>query len=421
MEADSTLPALALALSLASYLLVALGEAGLSTLRRESIRRLTAEAERQPDLSFEAGSLPTTYRLGLFTPLKLLALSASLLSATALVISAIGTRWTWIALVSLAVLAFLVVLNVTGKRLVFTSGERATLSLIGRLQKVDFLLRPMSTAYESVARLLIKLQGVQTSGTEAVALELAVPIESGEEPLDAREVRMIRGVVEQDKTVAREIMVPRVDMVAMELGTSLSDLAERMVESGHSRIPVYTGDLDQIEGIAHARDVLRVMSSEAEPAAMSDVIRPPMYIPESKTLEELLGEFKEQRVHMAIVVDEYGGISGLVTIEDLLEEIVGEILDEFDVTEPVVEEVSDRELIVDARVSVDQLKDMWGVAVAGDGFDTMGGFVYQRLGKIPTSGDTVEYDGLKIEVMSTVGRRPKKLRLTRNPLDTTSD
>ena len=415
METDSSLPALALALSLAFYLLVALGETGLGALRRESLRRLTVEAEQGSSPS-DGGRLPTVYQLGLFTPLKLLAMSASLLSAAALVIAVLGTRWAWIALVSLAVLAFLVVLDTVGKRLVLTSGERATLSLIRRLQKLEFLLGPMSTAYDTVSRWLTAAHGGQTAGADGVTLDLAIPIGAGEESLDAREVRMIRGVVEQDKTVAREIMVPRVDMVAVERGTPLVDLAELMVESGHSRIPVHKGGLDQIAGIAHARDILRVMTGDGEPleASASDVIRAPLYIPESKTLEELLGEFKEQRVHMAIVVDEYGGVSGLVTIEDLLEEIVGEILDEFDVSEPVVEQVSERELIVDARASVDQLRDMWGVAIVGDGFDTMGGFVYQRLGKIPSSGDTVEYDGLKIEVVSTSGRRPKKLRVTRS-------
>ena len=147
---------------------------------------------------------------------------------------------------------------------------------------------------------------------------------------------------------------------------------------------------------------------------MQSVTRPALFIPESKTLEELLNEFQDKRVHMAIVVDEYGGISGLVTIEDLLEEIVGEIQDEFDVGEPEIESISDDEYIVDARLGIDQLNDLMNVSVEGDGYDTLGGFVYERLGKIPSPGDTLDHDGLRIEVITTVGRRLKKLKVTRS-------
>ena len=147
---------------------------------------------------------------------------------------------------------------------------------------------------------------------------------------------------------------------------------------------------------------------------MADVIRPALFIPESKTLEELLNEFQERRIHIAMVIDEYGGVSGMVTIEDLLEEIVGEIQDEFDVGGSEVQAVNENEFMMDARVSLDELNERFNVAVEGDGFDTIGGFVYQRLGKIPSSGDRVEYDGLMIEVVSTVGRRLKRLRVVRS-------
>ena len=144
------------------------------------------------------------------------------------------------------------------------------------------------------------------------------------------------------------------------------------------------------------------------------LIRPALFIPEYKNLEELLNEFQNKRVHVAIVVDEYGGVSGLVTIEDLLEEIVGEIQDEFELGEPDMEPVVGvDEFMIDARVGLEQLNELLGVAIEGDGFDTVGGFVYQKLGKIPSPGDTVVYDGLRIEVVSTVGRRLKRLRVTR--------
>jgi CBS domain containing-hemolysin-like protein len=235
------------------------------------------------------------------------------------------------------------------------------------------------------------------------------------EPLDEREARMIRGVVQLDQTTAREIMVPRLDILAAEIGVSTASMAALMVESGHSRVPVYEDNLDRILGIAHARDILGQLNlSKDNPGQVtSEVMRPVLFIPESKTLEELLNEFQERRVQMAIVVDEYGGVAGLVTIEDLLEEIVGEINDEFDVDEPEVQPVGKDEFLLDAGVSLDHLQELLQVTVEGNGFDTVGGLVYQRLGRIPATGDAVEYNGLRIKVMSTVGRRLKRLHVSR--------
>ena len=204
-------------------------------------------------------------------------------------------------------------------------------------------------------------------------------------------------------------------MVAAELGTSPDDLAKQMLDSGHSKVPIYDGSLDQIEGIAYARDVMAHLSrnEEALGKVIDGLIRPGLFIPESKTLEELLNEFQERRVHIAIVVDEYGGVSGLVTIEDLLEEIVGEINDEFDVGEAEIVQVGDGEYLVEARVGIEQINELLDVFVEADGFDTLGGFVYQRLGRMPSSGEKVEYDGLDIEVISIIGRRLKRLRVTK--------
>jgi CBS domain containing-hemolysin-like protein len=237
------------------------------------------------------------------------------------------------------------------------------------------------------------------------------------EPLDEHEVRMIRAVVELDTTVAREIMVPRVDIEAAESGTPVRVLAEQMVAGGHSRIPIYDVDLDHVKGVAHARDILQYLLNDDQNGGLSvgSVTRPVLFIPESKSLEELLDEFQAKRVHLAVVIDEYGGVSGIVTIEDLLEEIVGEIRDEFDVSEDisVMKPVGKDQYLIDARMSIDQLNEDLNSSVENDGFDTVGGFVFDRMGKIPVVGDTVAYDGIRIEVLSTVGRRLRTLRVTR--------
>jgi CBS domain containing-hemolysin-like protein len=332
----------------------------------------------------------------------------------ALVITQIGVRWALIAIVSIALLVVLAVVSSLASRLASTKGERIALVAAGPSRALAWLLNPFLSmqAYVSSFSHRVRTNGTE-SGLELVPTEINLPLDSVGEPLDDREVRMILGVVRQDKTVAREIMVPRVDMIAVESHTSVAELAERMVTGGHSRIPVFNDDLDHIEGIAYARDILNYLVQDQETSGIlaENVLRPALFIPESKTLEELLNEFQQRRMQMAIVVDEYGGVSGLVTIEDLLEEIVGEIQDEFDLGEPEIEPVSDTEFVMDARVGIEQLKELLNVSIEGDGFDTLGGFVYQRLGKIPSQGDSVDYNGLNIEVISTVGRRLERLRV----------
>ena len=245
--------------------------------------------------------------------------------------------------------------------------------------------------------------------------QLGIGIDSTDETLDEHEARMIRGVVDLDRTTAREIMVPRVDMVTAEIGVTITELVHLMMESGHSRIPVTLGSLDKIEGIVYSREVLASMVDEkiSSEVLNKDVVRDALFIPESKTLEELLEEFQQRQLQIAIVVDEYGGVSGLVTIEDLLEEIVGEITDEFDIQEPEIERQGGDSFLIDARIGLDPASELLGTTFEGDGFDTLGGFIYQRLGRIPRVGDLVDYEGLEIQVVATVGRRVKRVRVVK--------
>ena len=203
------------------------------------------------------------------------------------------------------------------------------------------------------------------SQADALAADLNMAVDNEGEPLEEFEVRMIRGVVELDSTIAREIMVPRVDVEAVEVATPISDVVDRMIESGHSRLPVYREALDHIEGLVYARDLLKILNDPSDDSTIltEEMLREPLFIPETKTLEELLTEFQERRVQIAIVIDEYGGAEGIVTIEDLLEEIVGEIQDEFDYGEPEIEKIADNVYIMDARASLDDLRERLDVVV----------------------------------------------------------
>jgi CBS domain containing-hemolysin-like protein len=235
----------------------------------------------------------------------------------------------------------------------------------------------------------------------------------GEGTMQDDERRMIRGVIALEETTAREIMKPRIDIVAVGDHQALQDAADLSVRSGHSRIPLYHETIDNIAGIIYAKDLLGLLSNGGRNKSLREVARPPYFIPDSKRLDELLKEMRQKRVHLAVVVDEYGGTAGVVTIEDLLEEIVGEIKDEYDVEEEPFEVLSADEAIVGGSSSVDVLDDLFDIEIEAEDFDTVGGMVTTHLGKVPEVGDLVEAQGLRLRVLGMDGRRIKKLRVTR--------
>ncbi len=230
--------------------------------------------------------------------------------------------------------------------------------------------------------------------------------------MDHRDIEMLRSILRLDVTIAREIMVPRLDMVAVEADSSLAQVAEKMAQSGRSRLPVYEETIDRVLGIIHARDVLASLAGGTGQQGLRDMVRPAFIIPETKRLDDLLEELQDKGVQMAIVVDEYGGTEGLVTMEDVLEEIVGEIEDEFSRTrEALVVQLPDGAVLVDAGVTTENIEEMFNTRIDSSEVDTVGGYVYHSLGKIPQVGDTVVTDHLSIEVVSILGRRLRRLRI----------
>ncbi|MBI2166033.1 MAG: HlyC/CorC family transporter [Chloroflexi bacterium] len=240
-----------------------------------------------------------------------------------------------------------------------------------------------------------------------------VAVVGHEELPDEREMGMIRAVLRLERTRAYEVMVPRVELVALEVNSSLSRAAEVMLAEGHRRIPVYEGGIDHVRGVVHARDLLRVLTRPDPGVTLSELLRPILLVPESKRLDDLLAEFQKERVHIAVVVDEYGGTAGIVTLEDLLEEIVGDMKDEFSAAEPEVEMVKEGEALLAGRVNVERLRELFQVSIEDADVDTVGGLVYAKLGKIPSAGDEVTVDGLRIQVVSVEGRRIRRVRVVR--------
>ena len=232
--------------------------------------------------------------------------------------------------------------------------------------------------------------------------------------LDRRDREMFRSILRLDVTDAHEIMVPRLDMVAVDTDCTIQQVAEAMVNGGHSRLPVYEQTEDRIVGVVHSREVLAALASGDEAPALTDLLHPAFFIPETKRLDELLEELQDRGLQMAIVVDEYGGTEGLVTMEDLLEEIVGEIEDEFSRTrDSELVRMPDGTVLVDAGISTTEIEELFTTKIESDDVDTVGGYVYQTLGRIPQPGDWVTTGHLKIEVVSIMGRRLRKLKVGR--------
>jgi putative hemolysin len=255
--------------------------------------------------------------------------------------------------------------------------------------------------------------GAAGTGEEAEELMLIAEMEEAGAALEEEERQMIRGVIELEFTPVREVMVPRTDMVAIDIEDGFEALANAMVERGFSRVPVYEENVDNIIGISYGKQVLHFLATGEAPTDLRDAIRPAYHVPEGKRIHELLTEMRQKQLSIAIVVDEYGGTAGLVTIEDLLEEIVGEIRDEFDIEEQEVQPLTANDVIVDARVSIDELEDIFETQIERDDFDSVGGLIVNELGRMPNTGDHVRVNGISLKVLSVAGRRIKKVRVTK--------
>ncbi len=240
-------------------------------------------------------------------------------------------------------------------------------------------------------------------------------IEASEEEglVNEEESEMIRSIFSLRTTVVREIMVPRTDMACVCVEATVRELLDTIISCGHSRIPVYENTIDNIIGLLYAKDLLKCWGEREDQIQVRGLMRPPYFIPETKDLEQLLQEFKRKRVHLAIVIDEYGGTSGLITIEDLLEQIVGDIQDEYDCEDVLFTVNSDGSIDADARMPVEELEEHFNIQIERDKFDSIGGLIFHLTGKIPATGDIIEGAGLQLTILDADERKIKKVSITR--------
>jgi CBS domain containing-hemolysin-like protein len=231
--------------------------------------------------------------------------------------------------------------------------------------------------------------------------------------IEEEEKELIHSIFEFGDTLVREVMVPRPDMVAAPIDAQVEIVLDLILRRGFSRIPVYRETIDDIVGVAYAKDLLRHLHAGKRDVELEKIMRPAFFVPETKKCADLLREMQQRRIHIAIVLDEYGATAGLVTIEDLLEELVGEIADEYDREEPEIVPLPDGSYRVDGRVSVDDLSDLLDVELPNEEWDTVGGLMYGLLGAVPTQGETVAFDGLSFTAEQVQGRRIAKVLVRR--------
>jgi putative hemolysin len=301
--------------------------------------------------------------------------------------------------------------------------KQVLLLMVFPLELITWVTRPLVAVLFFLTRVVTAPFGADPNeGTLISEEDIKAVIETGEEQgvLDVQERDMLHSVFALGDKQVHEVMVPRTDIVAIDVNTPPQEVLESVVSAGHSRIPVYEGSSDQIIGVLYVKDLFRRLARGEKDVTVRPFLRPAQFVPETKKVDELLREMQRAKVHIAIVVDEYGGTAGLVTIEDLVEEIVGEIRDEYDVERELVLPVSEHEAVMDARVPFSEVQETFGIdsPEGVDEFDTLGGFVTHELGRLPKVGETVKSNGVKFVVESIDGRRVGRVRVIREPART---
>ncbi len=321
----------------------------------------------------------------------------------------------WSVLIMLVVLAATEILN---RSLIGRDPERALRALTRVYRIVLLLLTPvlavLTRLVPAVSLERDRQDGAEDETATAEEIEAFIDVGTREGILEPEQGEWLWSIVDFRDSMARSVMTPRIDMICAPIDSSMDVLAERFIESGHSRIPLYQDSIDNIVGVLHIRDVLRA-SRMAEPPAARDLLKPPLFIPETKPLGELLKELQARFQQVAIVVDEYGGTAGLVTVEDLIEEIVGEIMDEHEALAAELEPLENGGYRLDGRAHIELLDELFQVDVEDPEYETVAGLIFSALGHVPQVGEAVDDFGLRFTVEAVADRRIQTVRVERIP------
>ena len=393
-------------------------ETALTSVSRIKLRNLAEEGDKKALEIERLLAQPNTFLSTILVVNSVAVIVASSM-ATVLALRISSTLGELISSIvtSLVVLIFC---EITPKTAALQNPMRVARVMVKPVQGTAWLLRPVVWSLGVITTFLVRLMGGQVKhrGPFVTEEELRLLVTVGEEEgvLEEEETEMIHSIFEFADTTVREVMIPRIDMVTLESDVTVDEAVDLALQGGFSRIPVYEKNIDNIIGVLYTKDMLKQLREGHNSMVIRDLVRPAYFVPETKKLDDLLREIRQKRVHMVIVVDEYGSVAGLVTIEDLVEEIVGDIQDEYDREEKLYERVSDDEYIFDGKISIDEFNDVMDTELADEDYETLGGLMYAQLDKIPNVNDTITFEGLTFTVLSTRGRRITKVRVERKPV-----
>ncbi|MFL5688795.1 MAG: hemolysin family protein [Chloroflexota bacterium] len=408
-------------------------EIALVTMRRSRIDQLVDEgsrsAQRVKGLVAQPGRFLAVTQIGLtflgflasaYAAVNLTTSLEELLAGSGLPILASSAGALALIIVTLILSLFTILFGeLIPKSLALAHTEAFALRLSAFIVLMLRILGPIVYVLTAVTNGVANMLGAGTQNQDTMSTEeLKILVERGGQQgiLEAEEEQMIHAVIELGDQRIHEVMVPRIAMVTLPVTASMEQAIDVVIEQGHSRIPVYEQSIDEIVGILYAKDLLPFLKALGSRPDLRSILRTPVFVPESMSVDDLLHEFQRRKVHIAIVLDEYGGTAGLATIEDLLEEIVGEIQDEYDAEEPLIVRLDDDQARIDGRADIDDLAELFGTDLGlddADEYDTVGGLIYHRLGTVPRPGDQVEMDGLTLTVETTDGRRVGKVLAVR--------
>jgi CBS domain containing-hemolysin-like protein len=421
---ESGLPNLAIfVLLLALHALITLAYAALVNIRQSPLREQAESgdkrAQRIIDLTAGTTRLHTTYQLSLILLRFSIAawVTIALIEPVVIQLPTLPPLLSYVALLFLFASITLVFGEVVPESVGSAYADALASWVITLMRGLVLLLNPVVAVLLAIGRVFSAAFGSSQHVSAVTEEEIMTLVDAGHTggTIEEEEKAMIYSVLQLNQTVAREVMIPRIDVVALAIDTSLEEALRTFIDSGYSRIPVYEDNIDNIKGLLYAKDLLGLFHNggrEKHPS-IQDLIRSAYFVPENKKADELLKELKAQKIHIAMVVDEYGGTAGLVTIENLIEEIIGDIVDEYDMNEEAeyVQE-SESEYLVDASIDLDDLNNLCHIDLPTEDSDTLGGFIYTWLGRVPRIGETIVTEDLVMRVESIEGRRIRKVHIT---------
>jgi CBS domain containing-hemolysin-like protein len=391
---------------------LAMSEAALTRMTRVRALALEDEARRNASMLVRIESDPPQFLNAIYLWV-MLAQNGSAILVAILAEHYLGNVWITIASVLFTLLYFVVV-EAMSKTFAILHSDRVALALAPVVYWLSRILYWPTRLLIGIANVLLPGRGLR-QGPFVSEEEIRAMAEAGHEEgaIEEEEKELIHSIFEFGDTVVREVMTPQPDVVAIEVSRSLEELMDLVIRHGYSRIPVYRDTLNDIVGIVYAKDVLRQSRSGRNGRTLEELARPAHFVPESKKVADLLKDMQREKFHVAVVVDEYGSVAGLVTLEDLLEEIVGEITDEYDREEPQVEPAGDGRYRVNARLPVDELNEILEVELPDEEWDTVGGLMMAVLGHLPHQGERVDFEGLRFTAERVQGRRVAKVLVER--------